>query len=92
MNTVNFVCEKCGMCCKTLQHISDLSKFDRGDGVCIYLKDNLCSIYENRPLLCNVSEMYNNFFKTSMSAEEFIFVNKQACKQINLTFFKYNYK
>ena len=29
-----------------------LPEFDRGDGVCMYLKDNKCVIYNTRPAIC----------------------------------------
>lgn len=29
------------------------------DGSCVMLKDNLCSVYQDRPLLCNVRELGN---------------------------------
>jgi len=32
----------------------------RADGACLYLtEDNLCSIYDTRPEICNVKTMYN---------------------------------
>lgn len=33
---------------------------DRGDGACLYLdENNLCTIYETRPALCNVRTMFD---------------------------------
>lgn len=29
------------------------------DGCCVMLKNNLCSVYEDRPLLCNVKQLSN---------------------------------
>ena len=77
-----FPCTKCGLCCKTLQHISTLSNYDTGNGVCRYLKNNLCSIYENRPLICNVEKMYAAYFREIMTEDEFVSVNAEACIQI----------
>ena len=76
---MNFQCDKCGICCKLLKGIPQLAAFDRGDGVCIYLKGNLCSIYESRPDICNVEKMYV-FFKEQMSEEEYLQLMSNSCK------------
>ncbi len=74
-----FNCDKCGQCCRHL-HLSDLYKnLDRGDGVCKYLIGNLCSIYDNRPLLCRIDESYETFFKNEYSIEEYYLLNKRIC-------------
>ena len=62
-----FPCTSCGLCCKNIKSIfQDMkdpmlnflaSKFPYKmleDGSCEMLKDNQCSVYENRPLICNV--------------------------------------
>ena len=65
-----FDCTKCGVCCRHIAKI--LPDYDRGDGVCKYLtKDNLCRIYDNRPFICNIDKIYDNFFKGRMELEEF---------------------
>lgn len=76
---MNFQCDKCGICCKLLKGIPQLAAFDRGDGVCIHLKDNLCSIYESRPDICNVEKMYV-FFKEQISEEEYLQLMSNSCK------------
>ena len=76
---MNFQCDKCGICCKLLKGIPQLAAFDRGNGVCIHLKDNLCSIYESRPDICNVEKMYV-FFKEQMSEEEYLQLMSNSCK------------
>ena len=62
--------------------IPALHDLDRGDGTCIHLSGNLCSIYENRPLICNTSRMYDTFFKDAMTPEEFVDMNLNACRKI----------
>ena len=47
--------------------VSIYRELDRGDGVCRYLKGNLCSIYEDRPLLCRVDESYEIYYKSLIS-------------------------
>ena len=64
----------CGMCCRNIKRYKDevypilkeilgatIPKFDIEDdnGVCVYLTDdNKCSIYEQRPILCNTELMF----------------------------------
>lgn len=77
-----FKCDCCGECCRNLDK-SDLYKgLDRGDGVCLYLENNKCSIYETRPLLCRIDESYKIFFKNQYSLEEYYHMNYVACKKI----------
>lgn len=77
-----FDCIKCGKCCRSLKNNIIYSDLDRGDGVCKYLKDNLCSIYDNRPLLCRVDDCYNLFFKDKYTKEEFYKLNKIICNTL----------
>jgi uncharacterized protein len=63
---MEFKCEKCGLCCKKVN--------------CMYLtEENLCSIYEKRPLVCNVDKGYEAFFSKVMSKEEFNKLNRKIC-------------
>ena len=82
---MDFQCDKCGICCKMLTGIPQLAAFDRGDGVCIHLKDNLCSIYESRPDICNVKKMYT-LFKELMSEEEYCKMMHDSCIVLKETF------
>ena len=52
------------------------------DGVCKYLDrdTNLCTIYEKRPLLCNVDAVYDKFYSKQMSKEIFYQLNQRICK------------
>lgn len=74
-----FECDACGQCCRNLDKSSIYSELDRGDGICKYLVGNLCSIYENRPLICRVDESYDIFFKENMRKEEYYRLNCEAC-------------
>ena len=79
-----FNCSKCGECCKNL-HLNPLySELDRGDNVCKYFDEttNLCSIYEKRPIICNVDKMYDVHFKGIMTLEEYYYKNKEGCEKI----------
>ncbi|MGN1249264.1 MAG: YkgJ family cysteine cluster protein [Candidatus Spyradocola sp.] len=75
-----FQCDKCGMCCRNLDKNELYKELDRGDGVCRYLTGNLCSIYEQRPLLCRVDESYEKLFRGRMSLEEYYELNYSACR------------
>ncbi len=77
-----FPCDKCGECCRNLNLSKVYSGLDRGDGVCRYLDGNLCSIYQNRPVLCRIDESYEIFFKDFMTKEEFYNVNMRVCNEL----------
>ena len=74
-----FVCDMCGECCKNLDKSPIYSELDKGDGICKYLVDNLCSNYDNRPLLCRVDESYEAFFKDIYSIDEYYRLNYEVC-------------
>lgn len=74
-----FNCSKCGECCTHLDMSELYKELDRGDGVCKYLEENICSIYNERPLLCRVDESYNAFFKNQYSKEEYYKKNYEMC-------------
>jgi Fe-S-cluster containining protein len=59
-----------------------LPENDRGDGVCRHLKNNLCGIYDNRPLICNVGKMFELYFKSTMTEKQFILANLKVCKEL----------
>lgn len=75
----SFFCDKCGECCRHVDRIPQLAAFDSGNGICQYLTDNLCSIYETRPDICRVDTMYEKFFKRMYSREEYDQLNMAAC-------------
>jgi Fe-S-cluster containining protein len=79
-----FHCDKCGLCCKAIGGNPLFAELDRGDGVCKYLNENLCTIYDNRPLLCRVDDTYNLFFKDYMTLEEFYNENYNICRTLKL--------
>lgn len=77
-----FQCDCCGCCCRNLDKSELYKDLDRGDGVCKYLNENLCTIYENRPLFCRVDECYERFFKQDMSLVEYYDVNLKMCEKL----------
>lgn len=78
-----WVCTKCGECCRHVGEVKGMEEFARPDGACVFLTDdNLCSIYDNRPLICNVSKVYETFFKDSMSENDFYKITQDACDKL----------
>ncbi len=77
-----FKCEKCGCCCRNLSKSSLYRKLDRGDGVCKYLQDNICSIYKDRPVLCRVDLCYELYFRNFMGREQYYKLNKEMCRKL----------
>jgi len=57
---------------------------DRGDGVCTYFDDvtKLCTIYENRPIICNIDKMYDSFLQGELSRDAYYKLNYEACKKL----------
>ena len=80
---MTFPCTKCGICCQNIQGIDSLSHLDRGDGCCIhYDTDNhSCTIYEERPLLCNIDLAYEELLKIHVK-KDFYLLNAQSCNEL----------
>lgn len=79
MTTSRFNCDRCGLCCRNIGGIPQLSQFDRGDGVCCHLTgENLCDIYENRPEVCSVERMYSRF-AAQMTREQYLEMMSETC-------------
>lgn len=82
-------CDKCGLCCRNLNLNEIYSPLHDGTGVCRYLnEDNLCLIYHDRPLLCNIERSYEIIFKYKYSLEEYYNINKKACNLLKNLIFK----
>lgn len=79
--TLAFPCNGCGACCKSVGMAPEVAGFDRGDGVCRHFDDEAsrCGIYENRPAICNVQQMYELRFKRDYAWPEYVALNLQAC-------------
>lgn len=75
-----FYCTKCGLCCRNVDLISELKEYDSGNGVCKFLtEENLCSIYDSRPDVCNVEKMYEVKYKFLYTREEYDRLNMKGC-------------
>lgn len=59
-------------------------ELNRGDGVCKYFDDttHLCTIYDSRPIYCNVDKFYDDFLSEKYTRQEFYDVNYESCKKL----------
>lgn len=77
-----FFCDKCGECCRNLNKSPIYDNLHDGSGVCKYLEGNICSIYDERPILCRVNESYNIFFKDAMTLDKYYKLNYEFCMKL----------
>lgn len=79
-----FDCDRCGACCRNIRRANFAHELDRGDGICKNLDEtsNLCKIYANRPIFCNVDAYYEKFLSKSMSRQDFYALNKKICAEL----------
>lgn len=79
-------CTCCGLCCKKLQTIilpAEYRYLDNGDGVCRFLRDNLCSIYDKRPIICDSKKLYDLLYRAKFNTyEEYEDYLRKCCYQI----------
>lgn len=82
----DFQCSSCGACCRMAGKLGIMPS--REDGACIYLnEDNGCSIYENRPLICNVEKMYRlksniGLLPVGTRKIDYFKMNSQKCNEL----------
>ncbi|WP_072983266.1 YkgJ family cysteine cluster protein [Megasphaera elsdenii] len=77
-----YPCQQCGSCCRHVDVIEEMKKYDRGDGVCLHLnKNNKCNIYNHRPPLCNGQWVYEHYY-SDMTVADFHRMVKKFCKKI----------
>ena len=77
-----FPCSSCGQCCRRVNQSDQTKYLDGGDGVCRYLdkQSNLCSIYEDRPLVCRVEDYYQEFLQDKITWISFVEMNVKVCE------------
>ena len=73
-----FPCTKCGACCSSIEGIDFLSDYNE-NGICQHLVNNVCDIYESRPLLCKIDAAFEKIFSVYMTKEEYYISNAKAC-------------
>lgn len=79
-----FPCTSCGLCCKNIHLVPKLQDFDRGNGTCIHLVDSKCSIYETRPQVCRIDEMYEKEYANIFTKQDFYLENIKICKSLQI--------
>lgn len=84
-NNKNFPCFSCGKCCQRVGLSEQTKYLDRGDLTCQYFEDNtkLCTVYETRPLICQVENYYNQNLSHIYSWDQFIAINLKICESFN---------
>jgi Fe-S-cluster containining protein len=78
--SVTFVCEKCGECCRHIESFVEILPHQR-NGICNFLQGDICSIYENRPDLCDFKRAYK-YFKEHWAEKEYCKRVTYFCKQL----------
>ena len=81
----DFPCTRCGACCRNLGNAPLYSHLDRGDGICRHLNtsSNLCGIYETRPKICRVADMFSAF-EGRLTWREYVDLNRQSCDALRM--------
>lgn len=80
---MKFPCTGCGCCCKRVGLVKNFLTEDqfpynpKDDGSCEMLIDNKCSVYDNRPEICDV---YKMSLKSDLDIKEYY---KQSIDQCN---------
>jgi Fe-S-cluster containining protein len=77
----DFVCEKCGECCRYIDKVEQLKHIALPNGVCKYLDGDLCTIYETRPDVCNYHKAYQ-YFQDQLTEEQFYNTAVYYCNQL----------
>ena len=89
---MKFECIECALCCKHLDRALDRAKnppwmqkaIDEfpwkpdATGACEKLDGNRCSVYEDRPLLCNLERAHKEL-NMNMTKAEWFTMNAQGC-------------
>lgn len=81
---MGWICTKCGNCCRHVGDVPSMAGFAKENGSCKFLANNICTIYENRPPICNVAWVYEHFFKGKVTEEEFYAKTEEACAKLRM--------
>lgn len=77
----NFPCKQCGLCCQRVHLASETQFLDRGDGTCRHYDAATrgCTVYAERPDICQVAKQYALHYSKLYSWNEFVTLNLQVC-------------
>lgn len=79
---MKFPCKACGACCRTLPSFFELN---RGDGVCKHYDEatRLCTVYENRPLMCRIDGYYETRLREQLDARVYYTIQALTCSHLD---------
>ena len=90
----DFPCTECGLCCKNLKNALTWDAPDwlkpaieafpyqpLEDGSCPKMVGNKCSVYQDRPLLCNLDKSHDEL-DMPMSKQEWFDLNVKGCHSL----------
>ena len=79
-----FKCDCCGLCCMNIGSNPLFEDIDRGDGICIFFdcSSHLCTIYDTRPVKCNVDLAYDMYLKDVITKEQYYQLNYNQCENL----------
>lgn len=94
---MEFPCTGCGACCMAVGAVienidkysgpqrEELEKFPykaKKDGSCEKLIDGSCSVYNDRPTICNIEEMFEKHFASFETKEEYFSKQVKGCSSL----------
>ncbi len=91
LQTLKFMCSGCGECCKRIGKLTkeqriklDFPYEPKVDGSCEKLgEDGKCTIYETRPLICNVERTYEKYHAPKgRSKKEVFMAENKICNEL----------
>lgn len=80
-----FSCNSCGLCCKNVPDMVLLLynlPVSKDGGCANLLADNTCSIYKERPIVCDVKKGWEQKLKHHYTWDEWIDLNEGICKSL----------
>ncbi len=75
-----FDCVSCGECCRHIHLVEGLRHLQT-NGICKYLVEDKCSIYENRPDLCKYEAVYD-MVKDQVSLKDYDKISIYYCEEL----------
>ena len=79
-----FPCTQCGLCCMRAGTVKDFPYKTDYNGVCekYDLEKKECTIYEDRPVLCNIDKYYDKYLSANVDRAVWHFQNAQMCNKL----------
>ena len=92
---MEFKCDKCGNCCSVIgkaienkellseefkKLLNDFPYKTDSNGRCEKLKDNICTVYDIRPDVCNIDKVFKK--TNGVKHKDFLKQNKKMCQAL----------